>query len=247
MEKQEFFEISEKVFTENGIAEFWQGEKKELFYDLCNIMLEQNKVMNLSAIRDEKGVICRHFADSLTIAKHIPNGAKILDVGSGGGMPTLPLAIARPDVKITSLDSTAKKMAYVLATAQKLGLSGVSVLSGRAEELGCDPKYREKYDVVCARAVAELRVLAEWCVPFCKKGGLFISMKGKNGENELKDAQNAIKALLISLENDDVFSLFDSSVTDEADAKRHTFVFRKTAPTPPKYPRKNAQIQKKPL
>ncbi|MBO5006551.1 MAG: class I SAM-dependent methyltransferase, partial [Clostridia bacterium] len=94
---------------------------------------------------------------------------------------------------------------------------------------------------------AELRVLAEWCVPFCKKGGLFISMKGKNGENELKDAQNAIKALLISLENDDVFSLFDSPVTDEADAKRHTFVFRKTAPTPPKYPRKNAQIQKKPL
>lgn len=247
MEKQEFFEISEKVFTENGIAEFWQGEKKELFYDLCNIMLEQNKVMNLSAIRDEKGVICRHFADSLTVAKHIPAGASVLDVGSGGGMPTLPLAIARPDVKITSLDSTAKKMAYVLATAQKLGLSGVSVLSGRAEELGCDPKYREKYDVVCARAVAELRVLAEWCVPFCKKGGLFISMKGKNGENELKDAQNAIKTLLISLENDDVFSLFDSSVTDEADAKRHIFVFRKTAPTPPKYPRKNAQIQKKPL
>ena len=247
MEKQEFFEISEKVFTENGIAEFWQGEKKELFYDLCNIMLEQNKVMNLSAIRDEKGVICRHFADSLTIAKHIPNGAKILDVGSGGGMPTLPLAIARPDIKITSLDSTAKKMAYVLATAHKLGLSNVSVISGRAEELGCDPKYREKYDVVCARAVAELRVLTEWCVPFCKKGGLFISMKGKNGENELKDAQNALKTLLLSFEKDDEFNLFDISAKDEADAKRHIFVFRKTALTPTKYPRKNAQIQKKPL
>lgn len=247
MEKQEFFEISEKVFAENGISEFWQGEKKELFYDLCNIMLEQNKVMNLSAIRDEAGVICRHFADSLTIAKHIPKGANILDVGSGGGMPTLPLAIARPDVKITSLDSTAKKMAYVLATAQKLGLSGVSILCGRAEELGNDPKYREKFNVVCARAVAELRVLAEWCVPFCEKGGLFISMKGKNGETELKDAQNAVKTLLLSLEKDDEFNLFDLSAKDEADAKRHIFVFRKTAPTPAKYPRKNAQIQKKPL
>ena len=83
MEKQEFFEISEKVFAENGISEFWQGEKKDLFYDLCNIMLEQNKVMNLSAIRDEAGVICRHFADSLTIAKHIPEGAKVFGVENG--------------------------------------------------------------------------------------------------------------------------------------------------------------------
>ena len=102
MEKQIFFETTERVFRENGLSEFWKDETKELFFGLCSIMLEQNKVMNLSAIRDEEGVICRHFADSLTVAKHIPHGAKILDVGSGGGMPTLPLAIARPDVKITA-------------------------------------------------------------------------------------------------------------------------------------------------
>ena len=82
MEKQEFFQISEQVFANNNISEFWQGEKRDMLFDLCNIMLEQNKVMNLSAIRDEVGVICRHFADSLTVAKHIPEGAKILDVGS---------------------------------------------------------------------------------------------------------------------------------------------------------------------
>lgn len=218
-----------------------------MLFDLCNIMLEQNKVMNLSAIRDEVGVICRHFADSLTVAKHIHEGAKILDVGSGGGMPTLPLAIARPDIQITALDATAKKTAYILSAAQKLGLSNVSILCGRAEELGASPEYREKFDVVCARAVAELRVLAEWCVPFAKKGGLFIAMKGKNGEIELADAKNAVRTLLVSLEKDDEFNLFDLSSQDEADAKRHIFVFKKTALTPAKYPRRNAQIQKKPL
>ena len=247
MEKQDFFRISEQVFADNGLSEFWQGEKRDALFNLCNIMLEQNKVMNLSAIRDEEGVICRHFADSLTVAKHIPEGAKILDVGSGGGMPTLPLAIARPDVQITALDATAKKTAYILATAEKLGLSNVSVVSARAEELGQTPEYREKYDVVCARAVAELRILAEWCVPFAKKGGLFIAMKGKNGGTELADAKNAIKTLLLNIEKDDEFTLCDPSAKDEAEAKRHIFVFRKTAHTPAKYPRRNAQIQKKPL
>ena len=214
---------------------------------LCNIMLEQNKVMNLSAIRDEEGVICRHFADSLTIAKHIPQKSVILDVGSGGGMPTLPLAIVRPDVKITALDATAKKTAYILDTAKKLGLDNVSVISARAEELGNDKAYREKYDVVCARAVAELRILAEWCTPFAKKDGLFIAMKGKNGGTELSNAQNAIKTLLLILEKDDKFNLFDLSAKDEEDATRHIFVFKKKNHTPTQYPRKNAQIQKKPL
>ena len=247
MEKQNFFEITERVFRENGLSEFWNEGTKDKFHELCNIMLEQNKVMNLSAIRDEEGVICRHFADSLTVVKHIPEGARILDVGSGGGMPTLPLAIARPDVSITALDATAKKMAYVLSAAQKLGLANVSTVSARAEELGNTPEYREKFDVVCARAVAELRILAEWCVPFAKKGGLFIAMKGKNGNTELADAKNAVKTLLLHMEKDDEFNLFDLSSANEADAKRHIFIFRKTAATPKQYPRRNAQIQKKPL
>ena len=247
MEKQEFYSISEQVFKNNGLSEFWQGENKEKLWLLCNIMLEHNKVMNLSAIRDEQGVICRHFADSLTIAKHIPQGAKVLDVGSGGGMPTLPLAIARPDIEITALDATAKKTAYIASAAEKLCLSNVSVLCGRAEELGNSPEYREKFDVVCARAVAELRILTEWCVPFTKKGGYFISMKGRNGITELSDAKNAIKTLFLTQEKDDYFNLYDPSAQTEADAQRHIFIFKKTSSTPAKYPRKNAQIQKKPL
>ena len=246
MEKQEFFEISEKVFAENGISEFWQGEKKDLFYDLCNIMLEQNKVMNLSAIRDEAGVICRHFADSLTIAKHIPEGANILDVGSGGGMPALPFAIVRPDLKIVALDATAKKTAYIASAAEHLGLKNVSILTGRAEELGTDTKYREKFDVCSARAVAELRVLLEWCVPFIKPNGYFLSLKGKNAITELENAQNALKQLSCKVETDEKVTLIEPwEETEEND--RHNFIIRKSKATDKKYPRKNAQISKNPL
>ncbi len=244
MEKNEFFTILDDVFRENGLSEY--SVHRERFYELCNIMLEQNKVMNLSAIRDEKGVICRHFADSLTAAKHIPKGATVLDVGSGGGMPTLPLAIVRDDLHITALDATTKKTAYILSAAKELGLENVSVVSARAEELGTAPEHREKYDVVIARAVAALRVLTEWCAPFAKVGGLFISMKGNKGKTELSEAQNAVRELSLSLKEDDAFSLYDPSASEE-DAKRHIFVFEKTAKTDKKYPRKNAQIQKKPL
>lgn len=247
MEKQDFFEISAQVFEKNGVSEFFRDEKKDLFFSFCMIMLENNKVMNLSSIRDEKGVICRHFADSLTLAKHIPKNASVLDVGSGGGMPAIPLAIARPDLTVTALDATAKKTAYISSVAKELGLFNVRTLTGRAEELGTLSEYRESFDAVCARAVAELRILAEWCTPFAKNGGLFIAMKGKNGDSELEKAENAIDKLALSLETDDQFNLFDLSDTGSADAKRHIFVFRKTAKTPAKYPRKNAQIKKSPL
>ena len=247
MEKQEFFEISENVFEKNGVGEFFTGENRDKFFSLCNIMLEQNKVMNLSAIRDEHGVICRHFADSLTAAKHIKDGATVLDVGSGGGMPTLPLAIARHDLTITALDATAKKTAYIKGAAEKLSLSNVNILTGRAEELGAKADYREKFDIVTARAVASLRVLLEWCIPFLKTGGTFIAMKGKNGDEELKEAQTAAKELSLTLLQDDCFNLYDLSSKDEADAVRHIFVFKKNLPTKKIYPRKNSQIQKNPL
>lgn len=247
MEKQEFFEISENVFEKNGVGEFFTGENHDKFFSLCNIMLEQNKVMNLSSIRDERGVICRHFADSLTAAKHIKEGATVLDVGSGGGMPTLPLAIARHDLTITALDATTKKTAYIKGAAEKLSLSNVNILTGRAEELGAKADYREKFDIVTARAVASLRVLLEWCIPFLKTGGTFIAMKGKNGDEELKEAQNAAKELSLTLLQDDCFNLYDLSSKDEADAVRHIFVFKKNLPTKKIYPRKNSQIQKNPL
>ena len=172
---------------------------------------------------------------------------KVLDVGSGGGMPCLPFAIVRPDIEITALDATAKKTAYIAAAAEHLHLTNVRILTGRAEELGANPKYRETFDVVCARAVAELRVLMEWCIPFTKKDGLFLSLKGKNADTELQNAGNAIKKLSCSLTLDEKLLLLEEEGGEIISGERHNLLFKKTKATEKIYPRRNAQIMKTPL
>ncbi len=245
MTKQEFFLACENSFEKNGISAYATPENLEKFYELTVFMLETNKKMNLTALRDENSVITRHITDCLLAAKHLPEGKiRVLDVGSGGGMPCLPFAIVRPDITITALDATAKKTAYIEAAAAHLGLSNVRILTGRAEELGQNPQYREKFDVVCARAVAELRILMEWCIPFVKKDGIFLSLKGKNADIELKDAENAIKKLFCSLVTNESVTLME----DEAESsERRNFIFKKTKNTDKIYPRRNAQITKNPL
>lgn len=246
MTKQEFLIACEESFQKNDISEYATPENLEKFYDLTIFMLETNKKMNLTALRDENSVISRHITDCLLAAKHLPKGKiKVLDVGSGGGMPCLPFAIVRPDIEITALDATAKKTAYIASAAEYLGLKNVHILTGRAEELGTNPKHRETFDVVCARAVAELRVLMEWCIPFLKKDGIFLSLKGKNAEIELENAANAIKKLFCSLTQDEKLNLIESEETETSE--RHNFVFKKTKNTDKLYPRRNAQIMKNPL
>ena len=245
MTKQEFFLACEDSFSKNGISVYATPENLEKFYDLTVFMLETNQKMNLTALRDENSVITRHITDCLLAAKHLPQEKiKVLDVGSGGGMPCLPFAIVRPDITITALDATAKKTAYIASAAEHLGLSNVRILTGRAEELGQNAQHREKFDVVCARAVAELRILMEWCVPFIKKDGLFLSLKGKNAESELKSAENATKKLHCSLLLDECITLRE---TETECSERHNFVFKKTKNTDKTYPRRNAQITKNPL
>ncbi len=251
MTNQEFYQICTESFEKNGLSVYATSEYLEKFHALTEFMLETNKKMNLTALRDEKSVIARHITDCLLAAKHIPadfpqGRGKLLDVGSGGGMPALPFAIIRPDITITALDATAKKTAYIAAAAEHLGLSNVNILTGRAEELGADKKYRETFDIVCARAVAELRILMEWCVPFIKNGGYFLSLKGKNGDIELQNAQNAIKTLSCRLEIDELCTLIESE-EEEMTSDRHNFLFKKTKPTDKAYPRRNAQITKNPL
>lgn len=243
MNDLEYYSLCQELFEKNGVSEYVNEETISRLKKLSDIFLETNEHMNLTAIRDERLVITRHFADCLLSAKLIPAGSKVLDVGSGGGMPSLPLAIVRPDLMITALDATGKKTAYIADTAQKLSLSNVKILTARAEEAAHTPE-REQYDVVIARAVAELRILCEWCVPFVKKDGLFIAMKGKNASEELKLSENAIKTLKISLVNTDSGNLtdFDGTVSD-----RTTFVFKKLSSTDKVYPRKNSAISKKPL
>ena len=252
MTQQEFYQICTDSFEKNGLSAYATPEYLEKFYALTEFMLETNKKMNLTALRDEHSVVSRHITDCLLAAKHLPESfpqgsGKILDVGSGGGMPALPFAIIRPDISITALDATAKKTAYILAAAEHLGLSNVNILTGRAEELGTDKKYRETFDIVCARAVAELRILMEWCVPFIKNGGIFLSLKGKNGDIELQNAQNAIKKLSCRLDLDEICTLFEDENGETLTSERHNFIFRKIKPTDKIYPRRNAQITKNPL
>lgn len=248
MTKQEFFFQCKKSFELNNVFEYATDEYLEKFYILTEFMLETNKKMNLTALRDENSVISRHITDCLLAAKHLPKGSlKVLDVGSGGGMPCLPFAIVRSDIEITALDATAKKTAYIASAAEHLQLSNVHILTGRAEELGANPKHREHFDVVCARAVAELRILMEWCIPFIKKDGLFLSLKGKNAETELQNAQNATKKLSCRLICDEAVKLYEQDSNDEVSSERHNFVFKKEKSTEKIYPRKNAQIMKNPL
>ena len=241
MTKQEFYQICTDSFAKNGLSAYATPKYLEKFYDLMVFMLEPNKKMNLTALRDEHSVISRHITDCLLAAKHLPETfpqgrGKLLDVGSGGGMPALPFAIIRPDIIITALDATAKKTAYILSAAEHLGLSNVKILTGRAEELGTDKAYRETFDIVCARAVAELRILMEWCVPFIK-----------NGDIELANAQNAMKKLSCRLELDEICTLFEEENGDILTSERHNFIFKKMKPTDKLYPRRNAQITKNPL
>ncbi len=211
------------------------------FEKLAFLLVEQNKIMNLTAITDPDGIAIKHFADSISAlsAAEFSQGAKVLDVGTGAGFPSIPLLIARPDLDMTMIDSTAKKLKYVASAVESLGLNA-EVLHTRAEEAGQNKEYREKFDIVCSRAVAALNVLCEYCLPFVKVGGVFLAMKGAKAQEEIADAKAAIKTLGGKIVDEKSFTLSDGG-------ERTIVVIKKISQVPPKYPRVSAQIAKKPL
>ena len=232
------------IFSKNPSLPQVDEEKVNKLFSLTKIMLEVNKSMNLTAITEENAVILKHYADSLTVSSLIPEGASVLDVGCGAGFPTLPLGIFRPDLKILALDGTAKRIEYVRSTAKALGLGNIEAISGRAEEFAQKSEYREKFDVVTARAVASLPVLAELCIPFCKIGGYFIAMKASSANDELGAAQNAIK--LCGGVVEESISV-DLTPDDQVFEQRNLIKVFKKQSTPKLYPRHYSKISKKPL
>ncbi len=216
-------------------------EQTKLFEKLAELLVEQNKTMNLTAITYPDGIAVKHFADSISalFAYDFAENAKVLDVGTGAGFPSIPLLIARPDLEMTMIDSTAKKLKYVASTVETLGLTA-EVLHTRAEEAGQNKEYREKFDIVCSRAVAALNVLCEYCLPFVKVGGVFLAMKAAKAQEEIADAKNAIKTLGGKIVAEKSFTLSDGG-------ERTIVVIKKISQVPPKYPRVSAQIAKKPL
>ena len=202
-----------------------QPRQTEQFEIYARMLAEKNKVMNVTAVTDPDGIAVKHFADSISIltAADIPQGARVIDVGTGGGFPGVPLLIMRPDINLTLLDSTAKKIDFISEVVSALGLNAETV-SARAEELAKEPGYREKYDFCVSRAVASLNVLSELCLPFLRTGGIFISMKGVKAFEELEAAEGALKALGAETEKTLEVNLDDGF-------ERKLIVIRKTGET----------------
>lgn len=242
--KEEFTKELTRVFTLNGLDSLLTPDATEKFYLLTLRMLEENEKYNLTAIKEPHKIILHHYADCAAAASFFKSGAKIIDVGCGAGFPSLPLAILRPDLKITAMDSTAKRVNYVTETARLLSLDGICGLIGRAEELARDSSLRESFDYATARAVAELRVLCELCIPFVKCGGEMIAMKGRSAYDELDGARGAIGKLgggeprisNVTLTNGNDEPLSHPIIT-----------IKKKKPTSVEFPRQYSKISKKPL
>ncbi|MBQ9162300.1 MAG: 16S rRNA (guanine(527)-N(7))-methyltransferase RsmG [Clostridia bacterium] len=238
---QEFCRIFEDIFAKNRISEYDTPENRQKFAILAEYLIEESQKYNLTALCSMDKIIPLHFADCVIAAKYIPTGAKVLDVGCGGGFPTLPLAIVRPDITVYGLDSTAKKLGFINSAAQQLQISNVCTLTGRAEELVCDR--RENFDIVISRAVARLNILSELCLPFVKVGGSFIALKGSAGAEELAEAQKGIKILGGRVEKTEKYDIF----TCVGEEKRVNIIICKQSTTPTAYPRQFGAIKKKPL
>lgn len=243
-DKDAFAKALWEAAEQNGLSCLLNEERVSLFYRLTCRMDEVGKTMNLTAIKEPGRVISLHYIDCLVAASFFPEGAKVIDVGCGAGFPTLPLAICRPDLCITALDATAKRVNYVAETAAILGLTGVNTLCARAEDAAKDPLYRERFDMATGRAVATLPILCELCLPFVKVGGVFAAMKGKSAKEECEVAKRAL-----SLLGGGAAEIHDTPVKGvDCEIFDHTTVLiPKEKKTPALYPRPYARILKNPL
>jgi len=207
------------------------------FNIFMDLLLEWNKKFNLTSITDEREIILKHFADSLAAAELIPDGADVIDVGSGAGFPGIPLAIVRPDITVTLLDSTGKKVLFQKEVAGRLGLSNISCVQARAEEAGRRPDMRGSFDAAVSRAVAPLDILIEYCAPFVKTGGVFLAYKGSGADGEIKSAAEMIKKT-----GGEIAGVKRVSIDAH---ERAVVVIKKVRDTPGIYPRKNKEIIRK--
>lgn len=214
------------------------------FMRYYELLIEWNEYMNLTAITDYDEVLVKHFADSLELVKVFnleERRNKIIDLGTGAGFPGIPLKIAFPNLKVTLLDSLNKRVKFLIEVIDDLKLTNIEAIHGRAEEYGKKKGYREEYDLCVSRAVANLATLSEYCIPYVKKGGYFISYKSGKIEEELEQSKKAIRIFGGSIEQVKSFRLADT------DMARSFVVIKKTADTPKQYPRNAGKPSKEPI
>lgn len=223
-----------------NLEKYIEEIKKEKFRKFFNILTKHNKLYNLTSVIQEKDVYIKHFLDSVAGEKFFSYCANVIEIGSGGGFPSIPLKLLRDDLKFTLVESTQKKCNHLQECVDNIPLTNVKILNIRAEDGGKDPFLREKFDCVCARAVAKLNTLAEYCMPFIKKGGRFIAYKGDCAE-ELEQAKKAIEVL------GGVIECVENYELPEGAGKRSIIVIKKVKNTPSKYPRGCGKERKKPI
>lgn len=206
------------------------------------LLVEWNEKINLTAITDAEGVAIKHFADSLTLFNYVdvPENSRVIDVGTGAGFPGIVLKIARPDIELTLLDSLNKRLVFLDNILTEIGLSA-QLIHSRAEDGGQNIDLRESYDFVVSRAVAQLNVLSEYCLPYARLGGSFVALKGPDADNEISNAKRAVQILGGKIKNTYKFSLPNKG------GERSIIVIEKNQPTPDKYPRNSGKIKAKPL
>lgn len=204
-------------------------------------LVHWNNHVNLTAITEPDDIVIKHFIDSLYILKyiHMSEGQKLVDVGCGAGFPSLPLLIANPKIDVNFVDSVGKKLAFIKDVLRQTGLVA-KVTHSRAEEIGKEVYFRERYDYATARAVAPLNALCEYCMPLVKVGGIFVALKGATGKEELDNSKNAIEKLGGELVKFDEYELPTGD-------KRSIVIIKKISQTPTKYPRKSKKIDTRPL
>ena len=218
-------------------------DQLDQFDQYYKLLIEKNKQMNLTAITKYDEVILKHFIDSLTIVRNcdLSKEISLIDMGTGAGFPGIPLKIVFPNLNILLVDSLNKRVNFLKEIINELHLKDISAIHGRAEEYGRKPEYREKYDICVSRAVANLSTLSEYCLPYVKLGGLFISYKADNIHEELKKSENPVKILGGKIEN------IDSFILPKSDMKRTLITIKKVKKTPNKYPRGGGKPKKEPL
>lgn len=216
-------------------------KKLSQFMTFMDMLLETNKSLNLTAITEPSEVITKHFLDSITACDLIPKGASVIDVGCGAGFPGIPVKIARADISLTLLDSLNKRLAFIELVLSSAKIEDAVCVHSRAEDGGRDKKHREKYDVALSRAVANMAVLCEYCLPYVKVGGLFLALKGPAAPDELKMAEKAISAL-----GGEILEVREVSVPF-TDLLHKIVVIKKVRPCPDIYPRKAGTPSKKPI